>query len=94
MDGFDDRACQASTNRRNVGEMEDPGVVGTGRSADRGEKLRMGFKFFGRDGRNIIDRASFRPFGYQTAITMASSQIVPLDEEDKHPGDADFQTSP
>jgi len=94
MDGFDDRARQASTNRRNVGEMEDPDVVGNGRSADRGEKLRMGFKFFGRDGRNIIDRASFQPFGYQTAITVDSSRIVPLDEEDKHPGDADLQTSP
>ena len=30
----------------------------------------------------------------QTAITVTSSRIVPLDEEDKHPGDADFQTSP
>ena len=94
MDGFDDRARLASTNRRKVGKMEDPDVVGSDRSADRGEKLRMGFKFFGRDGRNSIDRASFQPVGYQTAITVDSSQIVPLDEEDKHPGDADFQTSP
>ena len=94
MDGLDDRARQASANRRQVGKMEDPEVVDTGGPTDRGEMLRMGIQFFGTNGPHLVDRASFQPIGYQTAITGASSPIVPLDVEDQHPGTADFRTSP
>jgi len=93
MDGFEDRAPQALANPRNVGEMEETDAVGTTGSADHGGMLRMWLKFTEKDGRLVIDRDSFQPFGGQTAIAVASIRIVPLDEEEKHPKEADFRTS-
>jgi len=72
MDDFEDRARQALADPRNVGEMEDADAVGTAGSADCGDMLRMWLKFTEKDGRKVIDRASFQSFGCQTAIAVAS----------------------
>lgn len=72
MDDFEDKARQAMANPRNVGEMEDADAVGTAGSADCGDMLRMWLKFTEKDGRKVIDRASFQSFGCQTAIAVAS----------------------
>ena len=72
MDDFEDKARQAMANPRNVGEMEDAAAVGTAGSADCGDMLRMWLKFTEKDGRKVIDRASFQSFGCQTAIAVAS----------------------
>ena len=49
-----------------------PIVVGTVGSPDCGDMLRMWLKFTEKDGRKVIDRASFQSFGCQTAIAVAS----------------------
>jgi nitrogen fixation NifU-like protein len=46
--------------------------VGTVGSPDCGDMLRMWLKFTDRDGKRVIDRASFQAFGCQTAIAVAS----------------------
>lgn len=72
MDDFEDKAREALANPQNVGEMEDADAVGTAGSADCGDMLRMWLKFTEKDGKKIIDRASFQSFGCQTAIAVAS----------------------
>ncbi len=72
MDDFEDKAREALANPQNVGEMEDADAVGTAGSADCGDMLRMWLKFTEKDGKRVIDRASFQSFGCQTAIAVAS----------------------
>lgn len=72
MDSFEEKARQALANPRNVGEMEDADAVGTAGSADCGDMLRLWLKFTEKDGKRVIDRASFQSFGCQTAIAVAS----------------------
>lgn len=64
---FEDRARDALANPKNVGEMSDADSVGTVGSPDCGDMLRMWLKFTEKDGKKVIDRASFQAFGCQTA---------------------------
>ena len=52
--------------------MADADAVGTVGSPECGDMLRMWLKFTEKDGRKVIDRASFQAFGCQTAIAVAS----------------------
>jgi nitrogen fixation NifU-like protein len=63
---------QAIANPRNLGEMADADAVGTVGSPDCGDMLRLWLKFSEKDGKKIIDRASFQSFGCQTALAVAS----------------------
>ncbi|MDA7887108.1 iron-sulfur cluster assembly scaffold protein [bacterium] len=69
---FEDRAREALAHPKNVGEMNDADSVGTVGSPDCGDMLRMWLKFTEKDGKKVIDRASFQAFGCQTAIAVAS----------------------
>ena len=71
-DDFEDRARDALAKPQNVGEMDDADTVGTVGSPDCGDMLRMWLKFTEKDGKKVIDRASFQAFGCQTAIAVAS----------------------
>ena len=71
-DDFEDKARDALASPLNVGEMEDADSVGTVGSPDCGDMLRMWLKFTEKDGKKVIDRASFQAFGCQTAIAVAS----------------------
>lgn len=66
------RLREAIAHPRNMGEMADADAVGTVGSPDCGDMLRMWLKFTEKDGRKVIDRASFQSFGCQTAIAVAS----------------------
>ena len=46
--------------------------MGTVGSPECGDMLRMWLKFTEKDGKRVIDRASFQAFGCQTAIAVAS----------------------
>ena len=59
-------------NPRNLGEMADADAVGTVGNPECGDMVRMWLKFTEKDGRRVIDRASFQSFGCQTAIAVAS----------------------
>lgn len=59
-------------NPKNLGEMADADAVGTVGNPDCGDMVRMWLKFTEKDGRKVIDRASFQSFGCQTAIAVAS----------------------
>lgn len=59
-------------NPKNLGEMPDADAVGTVGNPDCGDMVRMWLKFTEKDGRKVIDRASFQSFGCQTAIAVAS----------------------
>ena len=72
MSEFEERAKEAISNPSNVGEMSDADASGTAGSADCGDMLRMWLKFTEKDGKKVIDRASFQSFGCQTAIAVAS----------------------
>ena len=63
---------QALTNTQNLGEMPDADAVGTVGSPDCGDMVRMWIKYKEKDGRKVIDKASFQSFGCQTAIAVAS----------------------
>jgi NifU-like protein involved in Fe-S cluster formation len=63
---------EAIANPKNLGEMADADAVGTVGSPDCGDMLRMWLKFTEKDGKKIIDRASFQSFGCQTALAVAS----------------------
>jgi NifU-like protein involved in Fe-S cluster formation len=52
--------------------MPDADSVGTVGSPDCGDMLRMWLKFTQKDGKKVIDRATFQSFGCQTAIAVAS----------------------
>lgn len=71
-DTTEDRIREAIANPRNMGEMADADAVGTVGSPDCGDMLRMWLKFSEKNGRKVIDRASFQSFGCQTAIAVAS----------------------
>lgn len=57
----------------NIGEMPDADTVGTAGSEDCGDMLRMWVKFREKDGRRVIDKASFQTFGCQTALAVATA---------------------
>lgn len=63
---------EAISNPQNLGEMSDADAVGTVGSPECGDMLRMWLKFTEKDGRKVIDRASFQSFGCQTALAVAS----------------------
>lgn len=72
MDNFDSKVEQALSNPQNQGELADADAVGTVGSPDCGDMMRMWLKFTEKDGKRVIDRASFQAFGCQTAIAVAS----------------------
>lgn len=72
MSEFEDNVRQALSDPKNQGEMTDADSVGTVGSPDCGDMLRMWLKFTEKDGKKVIDRASFQSFGCQTAIAVAS----------------------
>ncbi len=69
---IDDKITQALRDPKNVGEMAGADAVGTAGSEDCGDMLRMWVKFTEKDGRKVIDRATFQSFGCETAIAVAS----------------------
>jgi len=69
---FEERVREAIAAPRNMGEMADADAVGTVGNAECGDMLRMWLKFSDKDGRKVIDRASFQSFGCQTAVAVAS----------------------
>ena len=71
-DQFEEKIRDAIANPQNMGEMADADSVGTVGSPDCGDMLRMWVKFEEKDGKKVIDRASFQSFGCQTAIAVAS----------------------
>lgn len=72
MSSFETNVQQALANPQNQGEIQDADAVGTVGSPECGDMLRMWLKFTERDGKRVIDRASFQAFGCQTAIAVAS----------------------
>jgi NifU-like protein involved in Fe-S cluster formation len=72
MSDFESKVREALANPQNQGELPDADAVGTVGSPDCGDMLRMWLKFTEKDGRRVIDRASFQAFGCQTAIAVAS----------------------
>ncbi len=72
MSDFEANVRNALANPQNQGEMTDADQVGTVGSPDCGDMLRMWLKFTEKDGRKVIDRATFQSFGCQTAIAVAS----------------------
>ncbi len=63
---------QALTDTQNLGEMPDADAVGTVGSPDCGDMVRLWIKYKEKDGKKVIDKASFQSFGCQTAIAVAS----------------------
>ena len=72
METTEDRIQAALANPRNMGEMADADAVGTVGNPECGDMVRMWLKFTEKDGKKVIDRASFQSFGCQTAIAVAS----------------------
>ncbi len=72
MSDFEKKVRETLANPQNQGEMEDADSVGTVGSPDCGDMLRMWLKFTEKDGKKVIDKASFQSFGCQTAIAVAS----------------------
>lgn len=72
MSDFEEKVREALASPQNQGELADADVVGTVGSPDCGDMLRMWLKFTEKDGKRVIDRASFQSFGCQTAIAVAS----------------------
>lgn len=71
-ESIDDKITRALRDPKNVGEMAGADAVGTAGSEDCGDMLRMWVKFTEKDGRKVIDRATFQSFGCETAIAVAS----------------------
>jgi len=71
-DDFEARVREALRNPENQGELADADAVGTVGSPECGDMMRMWLKFTEKDGRRVIDRASFQAFGCQTAIAVAT----------------------
>ena len=88
MSSFESKVREALGQPLNQGEMGDADAVGTVGSPECGDMLRMWLKFTEKDGRKVIDRASFQAFGCQTAIAVASMATELLrgktPEEAKH----------
>jgi len=72
VNDFENNVRAALANPQNQGEMNDADSVGTVGSPECGDMLRLWLKFTEKDGRKVIDRASFQSFGCQTAIAVAS----------------------
>ena len=72
MSSFEIKVREALANPLNQGELENADAVGTVGSPECGDMLRMWLKFTEKDGKRVIDRASFQAFGCQTAIAVAS----------------------
>lgn len=72
MSNFEEKVRETLASPLNQGEMADADAVGTVGSPDCGDMLRMWLKFTEKDGKRVIDRASFQSFGCQTAIAVAS----------------------
>lgn len=72
MSSFEQKIEEALASPQNQGEMADADSVGTVGSPDCGDMMRMWLKFSEKDGKRVIDRASFQAFGCQTAIAVAS----------------------
>ena len=72
MSQFETKVREALVNPQNQGEIPDADSVGTVGSPECGDMMRMWLKFTEKDGRRVIDRASFQAFGCQTAIAVAS----------------------
>lgn len=72
MSDFESKVKDALANPQNQGELENADAVGTVGSPECGDMLRMWLKFSEKDGKRVIDRASFQAFGCQTAIAVAS----------------------
>lgn len=72
MSSFETKVREALANPQNQGELENADAVGTVGSPECGDMLRMWLKFTEKDGKKVIDRASFQAFGCQTAIAVAS----------------------
>ena len=72
MSEFEQKVRDTLANPQNQGEMQDADSVGTVGSPDCGDMLRMWLKFTEKDGKKVIDKASFQSFGCQTAIAVAS----------------------
>lgn len=72
MNEFEKKIEAALASPENQGEMADADSVGTVGSPDCGDMMRMWLKFTEKDGKRVIDRASFQAFGCQTAIAVAS----------------------
>ena len=63
----------AAASPKNMGEMESADAMGTVGSTNCGDMLRLWIKFKEeKNGRRVIDRATFQSFGCQTAIAVAS----------------------
>lgn len=71
-DAFQQKVEEAMRNPKNLGEMEDADTMGTVGGAGCGDMLRMWLKFKDKDGKKVIDKASFQSFGCETAIAAAS----------------------
>jgi len=71
-DDFESRVRDALQNPENQGELADADAVGTVGSPECGDMMRMWLKFSEKDGKRVIDRASFQAFGCQTAIAVAT----------------------
>jgi len=69
---FEEKVREALASPKNQGELAGADAVGTVGSPDCGDMLRMWLKFTEKDGKRVIDRASFQSFGCQTAIAVAS----------------------
>ena len=72
MSSFEKTMEEVLAAPQNQGEMADADSVGTVGSPDCGDMMRMWLKFTEKDGKRVIDRASFQAFGCQTAIAVAS----------------------
>ncbi len=72
MSSFEEKIEEALANPQNQGELADADAVGTVGSPECGDMMRMWLKFTEKDGKRVIDRASFQAFGCQTAIAVAS----------------------
>tara|TARA_R110002096_G_scaffold24760_27_gene78061 strand:- start:2027 stop:2533 length:507 start_codon:yes stop_codon:yes gene_type:complete len=93
-DAFEDKIQEAIANPQNMGEMTDADSVGTVGNPECGDMVRMWLKFGEKDGKKVIDRASFQSFGCQTAIAVASMATEMLAgktiEEAQHLGAAEM----
>ncbi len=72
MSDSESKIADAIANPQNMGEMSDADSVGTVGNPECGDMVRMWLKFDQKNGKKIIDKASFQSFGCQTAIAVAS----------------------
>ncbi len=72
MPSFEESLAKTLADPQNQGEMSDADTSGTVGSPECGDMMRMWLKFTEKDGKKVIDKASFQAFGCQTAIAVAS----------------------